>query len=313
MKLRGAILAVVLLAANLAGAAYGWDNLGHMTVAYVCYQKLKPEVRSRVNALTKLNPMYQEWEQQVSQTNPRADKDAQIFMLAAIWPDMIKGNHSYAADGLSNGNRPVGPEATQNVGYSDLLMHKYWHYCDHPYTQDGSPLPPLPTPNAQTQIDQFRQVLGSDAADSLKSYDLCWLLHLVGDIHQPLHCITRVSQVDPDGDNGGNNVKVTGPDKELHAVWDNALGQEQSPAKVPETANHLKKSKKKLASNLDTNRWAQESFALAKNKVYSMPVGPGDGPFTLTEKYERMTRKICRKRVELAGERLANVLNGELK
>jgi hypothetical protein len=313
MKRRGAILAVILLVTSLADAAYGWDDFGHMTVAYVCYQKLKPEVKARVNALTRLNPMYHQWEQQVSETSLQADKGAQIFMLAATWPDMIKGGHGYSADGLSNGNRPAGPEASQNAGYSDLLMHKYWHYCDHPYTQDGSPLPAVPTPNAQTQIDQFREVLNSDASDSLKSYDLCWLLHLVGDIHQPLHCITRVSKADPDGDNGGNNVRITGSDQELHAFWDNALGQELSPAKVPEIANHLKKSKKKLASKLDVNRWVQESFDLAIHKVYGRPIGPSDGPFTLTKKYEQMTQKICRKRVELAGERLANVLNGELK
>jgi hypothetical protein len=42
--------------------------------------------------------------------------------------------------------------------------------------------------------------------DKLKSYDLPWLLHLVGDVHQPLHSTTRVSATKPDGDNGGNGM-----------------------------------------------------------------------------------------------------------
>jgi hypothetical protein len=47
--------------------------------------------------------------------------------------------------------------------------------------------------------------------DKLKSYDLSWLLHLVGDLHQPLHSTTRVGATDLDGDDGGNGVKLTSP------------------------------------------------------------------------------------------------------
>jgi len=43
----------------------------------------------------------------------------------------------------------------------------------------------------------------------LKSYDLTWLIHLVGDVHQPLHCVARITKGDPEGDKGGNDVKLT--------------------------------------------------------------------------------------------------------
>ena len=47
----------------------------------------------------------------------------------------------------------------------------------------------------KTQIVAFRKTLGdSGASDELKSYDLVWLLHLVGDVHQPLHATTRFNQ-----------------------------------------------------------------------------------------------------------------------
>jgi len=78
------------------------------------------------------------------------------------------------------------------------LRHKYWHFVDKPFSKDGTThFPELPIPNAQTQIDAFRAVLASNADDALKSYDLVWLLHLVGDVHQPLHASSRVSRAAP--------------------------------------------------------------------------------------------------------------------
>src|ERR1043166_6837010 len=80
----------------------------------------------------------------------------------------------------------------------------------------GPPPPPVPVPNAQTRITDFRAVLASDSPDLLKSYDLSWLLHLVGDVHQPLHCASLVSHAKPDGDSGGNGVKLSGTPNNLH-------------------------------------------------------------------------------------------------
>jgi hypothetical protein len=59
-----------------------------------------------------------------------------------------------------------------------------------------------------TDMSLMRAVLKSASTDDLKSYDLVWLLHLVGDVHQPLHFTTRVSAGFPTGDAGGNDVEV---------------------------------------------------------------------------------------------------------
>ena len=97
-------------------------------------------------------------------------------------------------------------------------------FIDTPFSTDGTALPAIPTLNAQERIALFRQVLASTSGDPLKSYDLVWPLHLVGDIHQPLHASTRVSATDPDGDAGGNTVKLDCTRCELHAFWDGLLG-----------------------------------------------------------------------------------------
>jgi hypothetical protein len=286
-----------------------------MMTAEVCYKRLTPAVRERANALIKLNPLYHEWETQIGETHSQAEKDEQMFMLASTWADTIKRGHGYESDGPNGGNRPGGPEASQNLGYSDKLLHKYWHYCDRPYTQDGSKLRAMAEPNAMTQIEAFRKVLASpDTSDDVRSYDLVWVMHMVGDIHQPLHCITRLSSADPDGDNGGNNVKIRNNDYHvLHAFWDECLGEEQSPAKIPASVRQLSKAKATLAADENVKDWANESYNFAIEKVYSGPVGKHDGPYWLTSKYKRTARNIARERIELAGERLAKLLNENLK
>ncbi len=101
----------------------------------------------------------------------------------------------------------------------------------------------LPSPNAETQINAFLDALNSDADDDLKSFDLVWLLHLVGDVHQPLHAATRVSSGATGGDNGGNDEKVcrvslASCNEKLHAFWDGALGSGDV-ADAEETAGTL--------------------------------------------------------------------------
>jgi hypothetical protein len=137
---------------------------------------LTPATRDRVNALLKLNAKYKNWSATVDKEAPGAladDKNLMIFMIAATWADGIKRDSTYTQDGSQNGNRPAGsPDPGKNTGYDDLLMHKYWHFIDTPFTSDGTALPAIPTPNAQERIALFRTVLASTSADPLKSYDL---------------------------------------------------------------------------------------------------------------------------------------------
>lgn len=314
-KVLGVVLGLVLV---LGEQAFGWNDRGHMSVAYVSYQQLTPATRDRVNVLLKLNPKYSDWAATVGQQVPNAsadDKDLMIFMIAATWADQIKRDSTYTKDGGQNGNRPDGsPDPGKNTGYDDLLMHKYWHFIDTPFTTDGSALPAIPTPNAQERIALFRGVLASTtASDGLKSYDLTWLLHLVGDIHQPLHASTRVSSTDPDGDAGGNLVKLDCSKCQLHAFWDDLLGKQNNLKTVTKAARKLPKPSAALAAKSDEKDWIAESFQEAQQTVYTTPIAAGDGPFTLTTQYKKNAGKLAKQRVALAGTRLANLLNTELK
>jgi S1/P1 Nuclease len=320
MKLNRKVLAAALavaLALGLSGRAFGWNDRGHMTVAYIAYKQLTPATRDRANALLKLNPKYSDWAATVDKEAPTAsadDKNLMIFMIAATWADQIKRDSTYIKDGGQGGNRPDGsPDPGKNTGYDDLLMHKYWHFIDTPFTKDGTALPAIPTPNAQERIALFRTVLASTSADDVKSYDLAWLLHLVGDVHQPLHASTRVSSTDPDGDAGGNLVKLACSSCELHAYWDDLLGAQNNLKTVTKAARKLAKANAALAAKSDEKDWVAESFTESQQTVYAAPIAAGDGPFTLTTQYKKNAGKLAKERVALAGARLANLLNTELK
>ena len=322
MELERKWFAAVLLAVTSALAcgvrpALAWNDRGHMSVGYVAYRRLKPAARDRVNTLLKLHPKYSDWSARVDKQMPGAgadEKNMMIFMLATVWADEIKRDPGYQPDGTPGGNRPDGSrDPGRNTGYGDRLMHKYWHFIDTPFSTDGTALPPIPTPNAQERIALFRTVLASSAPDPLKSYDLVWLLHLVGDIHQPLHAATRVSQADPDGDAGGNLVRLDCAKCELHFFWDDLLGEQNDLKTVLKGARKLPEPKGPLVAKTDEKEWVAEGLAEAQRVVYAPPVGPGDGPYTLTLEYKKTAGKLAKQRVALAGARLAKLLNDGLK
>jgi S1/P1 nuclease len=309
----------------LAASLMAWGSIGHMTVAYVAYQMLTPSTKARVRDLLKLNPDFANWEKQMPASISPDDHDRAIFMIAATWADDIKGEPQYSDDGPdAGGNVPDGASSSLNTGYSDLLRHRYWHFVDVPFSPDGATLPAIPTPNAETQIDAFRAVLASSQPDALKSYDLVWLLHLVGDVHQPLHATTRVTQADDRGDAGGNKVSLKGDaDSNLHSYWDDLPGSDCRfcAKKIPcvERAvvlgQHLPLPLAKSARDTKTSVWIHESFEAARTVVYQSPIGAGEGPYTIvpSAEYETKAMALAHMRIALAGSRLAEVLNRELK
>jgi hypothetical protein len=151
----------------------------------------------------------------------------------------------------------------------------------------------------------------------VKSYDLVWLLHLVGDVHQPLHAASRFIQSQPQGDAGGNKVGIhcgSGCSaQELHTFWDSVLGSSEDPRAAINAARKLPKASAQLASISDDKAWAAESFKIAKASVYRWPIGVGGGPFTLSSAYKARALSIAKARVALAGARLARLLNRALQ
>ena len=305
---------MILVFLSLVSQAAAWGDLEHMMVGAIAYDRLTPEVQERVIALLRLNPQYAAWVADV----PEQETARIAFLRASRWPDDIKSDRAYKQDGERGGNRPSGETAARNIGYADQLMHKYWHFVDLPFSPDSTALLDPPVPNARTQIALFRTTLTSSAASSdLKSYDMVWLIHLVADVHQPLHAASRFDKAHPQGDDGGNAVLVCSAScqkqEKLHAFWDHILGVSTDTAIAIEKAKQLPAADPQLASIHDEAVWIRESFEAAQARVYVPPIGIGGGPYEVTDNYTAAAQGLAVQRIALAGARLANLLNDALR
>src|SRR5690242_9616304 len=101
--------------------ALGWNDQGHMTVAYVAYQRLTAATKARVDSLLQLNPYHSKWMAMIPAGTTPENTKMMLFMIAATWPDQIKSDPQYHNDGPNGGDRPNGPTSSQNIGYSDHL------------------------------------------------------------------------------------------------------------------------------------------------------------------------------------------------
>ena len=311
-----AIITTVLIATPLLA----WDGKGHMVVAYIAYKNLSNETRKRVDGLLKLNPEYKHWTTGV----PKKKRVLVAFVNAATWPDCIKRASDcpgYTADGTDNGNTPPpGPEASQNIGYADKFMHKYWHFVDEPFSPSGLPTEGPASSNALLQISTFTDAIGGDDSDDIKSYDVAWLEHLVGDVHQPLHATSRFTSGHPHGDNGGNSIKFCAAcNDNLHTFWDDILGTQTDIATIIQLGDSRMSRPKPVDANIaDASVWVNESFELAKQHVYVTPISddetvpPQPSPRP-DQAYRDTAKAIAKDRLLLAGYRLAALLNANLR
>ena len=300
------LLLVGVLGCTLASPTAAWNGRGHMIVAAKAWENLTPETKRAVKSLLRHNPRYASWTAGV----PAASKGRAAFIRASTWPDFIKSARGYTNDGLPSA------VAARNIGYADCLQHRYWHFQDLPFSPDGTATAEPPTPNAETQIELFTEALSDSAtSDEIKSYDLAWLIHLVGDVHQPLHATQRFVSSDTNGDRGGNDVTfcLSSPchsGRPLHSFWDGAFGGSEDLSSVITFARGMATPPATQADELSPATWLQESFDAAKAQAYQPPIDNTLGPVVLTSTYRNQTAVTATQRASLAGVRLAKLLNG---
>jgi hypothetical protein len=327
--------------------AWAWGNTGHEAVAYLAWMQLDSSTKTRALALLKKVPTlhtdtadipgYSEWVADLPPGLSKDQKNLYLFMRAATWADSIKHHGLHDSD-----TPPAGLITEVNIGFDDEDSHGYWHFIDQAFTSDGSVTPATPVPNVVTQIAALRADIASSEGDVLKAYDMVWLEHLVGDIHQPLHGTVRYSG--GSGDRGGNlvNIKLPIPmeqkfkcppskstPRELHAFWDDLPGS-CPPDTGLATAAAFAKALPLLLSNptapgagkvadTDPNNWASDSMSLARKDTYVDPIGEGLQPedgskgFLISQAYYDQGMKDAKNQVALAGARLAKLLNENLK
>jgi hypothetical protein len=156
-----------------------------------------------------------------------------------------------------------------------------------------------------------------------KAIAICWLVHLVGDIHQPLHCSEFYSPEFKKGDKGGNSIWVkvdsTGAAVKLHSYWDGLLGKSEKYKSIYQQSLVLLKQikVKKMEADSSYISWSDESFELAKTAVYlngKLPALTGvskkeTAPIVPDcNAYNKASATIAEKQIVKAGYRLSKIM-----
>jgi len=176
-----------------------------------------------------------------------------------------------------------------------------WHYCTIP---DGKTYAEAGTPEEKDIIWAITNFTGQLKSDTLTLNEerlaLRVLIHLVGDIHQPLH-------VGNGEDKGGNDVKLKffWKSSNLHRVWDSGMidGEKLSYTEFASMLDHHSKGEILKLQNSTPLDWANESKAL-RASVYDTK-----GKDNLTYSYVYDHKAQVHRRLKEAGVRLAGVIN----
>ena len=307
------LAAVALTLLILVMPAQAWNGKGHMTVAYIAYKNLDPAVKSKIDTLLESHPDFARLRESAGAPNS-TNYHLIIFMNAAIWPDTIRDDPRFYDETDSES------EPTERLpGFPSMKRFTRWHYIDFPFTTDGSPTTPPASVNAlKLMVAARRAINNQNVKVETRAYLLSWLLHVAGDVHQPLHCTSRFTHdlsppENPDGDRGGNGFRISPfpvlegnfSARNLHSFWDNVLGVRNDTAAIEALATQIMTEHPK-PSMISTNEqvWITQSFNLARDRVYTIQ------PNTVVPTtYVSNAQKLARERIALAGYRLARVLN----
>ena len=282
-------LALALVLAVPFAEAHAWGAEGHRMVADIAARFLTPATAGRVRDLF---------------------------------------SNDKLADGSPSGRKTLGDIAYWGDEIKDFPWGKRagaWHFDDVPLC--GVPDPARYCKGGRCASAQIARHVGllenPRATRRQKNEALKWVVHLVGDIHQPLHAATR-------HDRGGNLVQVSffglrdNPPYgtiNLHTIWDIHIVQRLVAQKGGESAvvhSPVDDAERRRLEGGDIASWVAESTALARTAVYS--VIPGHlscggkvhEVLELGEAYQAMAAPIVDAQIRKAGVRLARLLNDSL-
>jgi hypothetical protein len=267
--------------------ALAWGVEGHEVVAAIARGYLTPQVREKVDKML------------AADTDPLAKHE---MLDEAVWADRYRVSHKETFE---------------------------WHFVDLELDRpdlkaacfDFPPAEPASKGPAHDCIvnktSEFTKELANPAtpADE-RLLALKFVLHFVGDIHQPLH--------DSDNhDKGGNCVLLSlGGQRtvNMHSYWDttvvDGLGDDNPRTLASKLAANITPANKAAWEQGDAQTWALEGFQVTKTVIYSVDAKPGCGsdksPVSLPAGYEEKAREVAAVQLEKAGVRLAALLNHAL-
>ena len=283
------MLTKLLVCVALCTPALGWWCTGHMLVAQIAQDDLTTEA-----------PEALQWAQELAENlaGTLTHNTSNTFVESACWPDDIK---AYGLEAMND-----------------------WHFIDQPYNPDGMMnIIEFSNGNALWAIDQFSGTL-TDKSRSVApletSFAMRYLIHLIGDMHQPLHVTEMWDEQFPNGDMGGNLflINYSPQIQELHALWDSCMGHYVDDPVRP--LNHSawqfleneaedlmtlypRSSLSQPLSDPNITHWATANYHLAVTYAYNLTFGS-----TPSADYLEVGWGVVQKQLVLAGYRLSTTI-----
>lgn len=294
---------LLLVALFQCSTAMAWSRPAHMVTAAIAYDELRaqdPQVLEHIIALAERHPDRGAFEVAVGRARGE-ERGRRIFLELARWADDTRGS---------------------------IHDHPTWHYSSRPLINKASPPPAavddIP-PGSAIEAFALNFSVASDvrAPQSERAVAVCWVFHLVGDTHQPLHSVSQFSKRFPTGDRGGNFQYVRDPQTNepvtLHWFWDDAASREDAQDDVMQRAEDLMrrlpraqfKELKPFKGPGEFATWAEESYQLAESTAYGPELQASDTAEQASkpsQRYLDLSTQVAEKRLTLAGYRLTDVL-----
>ena len=288
-----------------SSGAHAWNATGHRLVAHIAWANLTPSTQKACAKLLTFHPDYLRWAEQAEYGR---DVGLTAFVEASIWADEIRRDHRFR-----RGEDAAGDSLD---GFPDMERHSQWHYAD---AQDGAG-----EENLYAALPKlYRMLSDAHARPASQAFALVWLLHLVGDAHQPLHNGFR-------DDRGGNEVPVMVFDgngnrsTNLHAFWDDLPGKSSLRGTAlihlaeALSVSAMSAASEKISSSAGLNftRWQAENLQLSQKVSYPNhfegPSGGQTAQTVLTTAFVQRAKTVANRQLVVAGKRLALLLESAL-
>ncbi len=354
MRLRPIIAFAVLFLFPIHAQA--WHNRGHNAVARIAWQKLVDDgLDRRAIEILSAHPHKDLF---LLRDRPEGvEADEWMFVQAATWSDWVR-------------RPPIAPGIDEAL--SKQIVEDYskpvWHYVNIPYIHPAdmarfdeaalrkSVLEPEFDANGNPRHVlaalkyNHRLLNASETSPKDRALALCWILHLAGDLHQPMHAVGLIASRDtlktqefliPSGDQGGNRVAIRTSENDpgsmaLHFFWDRQvladLPYATVQSRVHDWLHDAAFARSTYGDAFKKNEfvdWAEESRALAKEAAYRdgdqflrfipMPekymrseLDSLAAP-VVSEQYQKRADAIAQRRLVLAGYRLGDLLASSFK
>ncbi len=305
---------VIIFYSNLSLA---WNAAGHHLMAAIAWDLLSVQQQDYWADILEHHPRFKkDFEKNIPKfvrKNPETYKEW-IFRRASTWPDIARGI-----------------PAKQR----DKFHHSNWHYINYPLFLDKKVNTKFLNRSTKwkgkfnNNLNIIQAIKGNLAVLSKqgstkkeKALALSWVLHLVGDAHQPLHSTALFSEkYFKKGDRGGNSIKISGQGHitNLHWYWDSRLDTTTSFRIIELKAKKISDSNQIIGKKQPIKRWLKNSHEVAKHYVYTQILLSSlathekqkepQPTVNISNDYDKQAREKAKIQIFNAGHQLATILN----